>query len=155
MYGEHDGSRDRRMNTPGLSLLPLVVMPAVLFVMLLSLVAVGEARPVPAPAGAVMTALAGAVATAWLLDSSVVEALLVSVAVSVAYPAADRRLSRRARLASVALFGGAAVGIGLRFENTVAGVLSVTLPACVFAALLSGYLSRRWPAYGAESSGGA
>jgi hypothetical protein len=143
------------MNTPGLSLLPLVVMPAVFFVMLLSLVAVGEARPVPAPAGAAMTALAGAITTPWLLDSLVVEALLVSVAVSAAYPAADRRLSRRGRLASVALFGGAAVGIGLRFENTVAGVLSVTLPACVFAALLSGYLSRRWPAYGAESSGGA
>ena len=135
------------MTPPGLSLLPLVVIPVVLLVMLLSLVAVGEARPVPAPAGAITTA--------WLLDSSVVEALLVSVAVSAAYPAADRRLSRRARLASVALFGGAAVGIGLRFENTVAGVLSITLPVCVFAALLSGYLSRRWPAYGAESSAGA
>ena len=142
------------MNPPGLSLLPLVVMPAVFLVMLLSLIAVRETRPVPAPAGAVMTALAGAVATAWLLDSSAVEALLVSVAVSVAYPAADRRLSRRARLASIALFGGATVGIGLRFENTVAGVLSVTLPACVLAALLSGYLSQRWPAYGAETSGG-
>ena len=136
----------------GIYLLPLLVMPVLFVGMMAMLIVLGETRQVPAPVDALAVAVIVAVAVSLFLDTPVIEALPVSVAICVAYPAADNRLARNTRLASVVVSATAIVGIVALFENTTVDVLKITMPALLSMVLVSGYLSRRWNEYGGISS---
>jgi len=136
----------------GIYLLPLLVMPVLFVGMVAVLIALGETRQIPAPVDALAVAVVAAVAASLLINAPVVEALPVSVAICVAYPAADSRLARNTRLTSVAVSAAAIVGIVALFENTTVDVLKITMPALLFMVLVSGYLSRRWKEYGGISN---